>query len=437
MPVNPTLASILTASAVPPVGTSFTNSGPQLIADIQQHIQNDIDPNAIVGNPGNSQQITGARLRISAMAITVVTITSTNGAAGSYSYIVVAKNNLSNTQPSATTSTTTGPTTLSSVNFNTLTWTPVTGATQYDVYRSAGGSSQGLIAANITALTLVDTGIAGDTTTAPAQSALFAAQGQRDLLLTALGLPQLVVVTPQGTVGSTNYTYVVAAYDYVGIASATGVQTTTGNATLTSGNNNLITWNYVPGAVGYYVFRSASSGTPSGTGLIGTVAQAEQGSFSFSDTGITAVAASVATGNTTGSAEVPGNAYVSGLALTNGTSANTTATTTTLTTANMLCNTLLRSGGTTPTDTTPTAVAIVAALGGPAAVKVGMSWRWTIRNACSGTETLGAGSGVTLAAGNTNTTLTVTAHEFLIVLTNVTPGSEAITIYSLGIGTTY
>lgn len=94
----------------------------------------------------------------------------------------------------------------------------------------------------------------------------------------------------------------------------------------------------------------------------------------------------------------------------------------------LLCGTLRRAGANTATDTTPTAAQLVAALSG---VQNGQALKWTIRNEGTGTHTLANGTGVTLATGNTNTTATVSAHDFLIAFTNVVPGSEAVTIYSL------
>lgn len=122
--------------------------------------------------------------------------------------------------------------------------------------------------------------------------------------------------------------------------------------------------------------------------------------------------------------------YVKGSLLTQGAPATlSNAAGQTLSTAQMLNAVLLRSGAAGVTDTTPTAAALVAALPG---VVAGQSYIWTIRNANSGTLTLAAGSGVTLASGNTNTTSTVNAHYWLVQFTNVTPSSEAVTIYSLG-----
>jgi hypothetical protein len=101
----------------------------------------------------------------------------------------------------------------------------------------------------------------------------------------------------------------------------------------------------------------------------------------------------------------------------------------TLTTAQMIVPLLDRTGSSTPTDTTPTAAALVAALPG---VKAGSSFEWSYRNRGSGTATLAGGTGVTSATGNTLTVATLHTRRFLIVFVTVTPGSEAITIYSLG-----
>ena len=80
-------------------------------------------------------------------------------------------------------------------------------------------------------------------------------------------------------------------------------------------------------------------------------------------------------------------------------------------------------------DVTPTAALLVAAL--PSAV-VGTSFVFTIRNDADAAETITvtAGSGATLSG-----TMTIAQNnlkQFLVVLTNVTSGAEAYTVYSLG-----
>ena len=98
-----------------------------------------------------------------------VTNQGTPGAT-SYSYVIVAKNANGTTTPSGTTTTTTGNATLTGVNFNRISWTAVTGATSYDVYRTASGgtpSSTGRISISLAATTLDDTGLAGDSASVP------------------------------------------------------------------------------------------------------------------------------------------------------------------------------------------------------------------------------------------------------------------------------
>jgi len=96
------------------------------------------------------------------------TVSPTGGASGSYSYIVVATGVPGGFSPSAAGSTSSGPTTLSSSAYNTVSWTAVPNATGYIIYRSVGGTTQGKIAAVATGtVSLVDNGLAGDGTTAP------------------------------------------------------------------------------------------------------------------------------------------------------------------------------------------------------------------------------------------------------------------------------
>lgn len=79
--------------------------------------------------------------------------------------------------------------------------------------------------------------------------------------LRALATPGAPAVSPQGTAGTTSYTYYVIAKDRNGkrtTASAAG-STTTGNATLSATNFNRISWTAVPGAVSYDVLKGNTS----------------------------------------------------------------------------------------------------------------------------------------------------------------------------------
>lgn len=71
------------------------------------------------------------------------------------------------TAAGAASTTSTGTATLSTANFNRLTWSAVAGASGYDVYRTVGGATQGKIVSATTALTVDDTGLAGGGETAP------------------------------------------------------------------------------------------------------------------------------------------------------------------------------------------------------------------------------------------------------------------------------
>jgi len=87
--------------------------------------------------------------------------------ATTYTYKIVAMHRHGQTAASAAGSTAIGNAVLSSSNFNRITWTAVTGATAYRVYRTVGGATTGQIAIVGEVLQLDDTGLTGDATTAP------------------------------------------------------------------------------------------------------------------------------------------------------------------------------------------------------------------------------------------------------------------------------
>lgn len=99
-----------------------------------------------------------------------ITPQGTTGAA-TWTYKVEALNADQTSIASAAGSTTTGNATLSSTNFNRITWSAVTGASAYRIHRTAVGTSPtttGVIAiVGSSALQLDDTGLTGDATTAP------------------------------------------------------------------------------------------------------------------------------------------------------------------------------------------------------------------------------------------------------------------------------
>ncbi len=106
---------------------------------------------------------------------TPVGVTATvNGTAGSttISYKVVANGTVGTTAASSAATVTTANATLSTTNSVTVAWDAVPGAVSYTLYRTAAGgtpSTTGALtgATALTVLTFTDTGVAGDSTTAP------------------------------------------------------------------------------------------------------------------------------------------------------------------------------------------------------------------------------------------------------------------------------
>ena len=110
------------------------------------------------------------RASLSTPSAPTITPQGTTGAS-TWTYKVEALNRDQTSIASAAGSTTTGNATLSSTNFNRITWTAVTGASAYRIYRTAVATSPtttGVIAiVGASALQLDDTGLAGDASTAP------------------------------------------------------------------------------------------------------------------------------------------------------------------------------------------------------------------------------------------------------------------------------
>jgi hypothetical protein len=74
-------------------------------------------------------------------------------------------------------------------------------------------------------------------------------------VFTALTTPTNLAITPTGSAGSTHYSYRVSAYNLTGETLAcVSVETTTGNATLSSTNYNALAWTAVSNAVGYNIY---------------------------------------------------------------------------------------------------------------------------------------------------------------------------------------
>ena len=113
----------------------------------------------------------------------------------------------------------------------------------------------------------------------------------------SLSTPGTPTITPQGTAGSTAYSYKVVARNATGTTDAgTAGSTSTGNATLDGTNYNRITWTAVTNATGYEIYRTASAGTPATTGWISSLGAVT----TLDDTGLTGDSTTAPTSNTTG-----------------------------------------------------------------------------------------------------------------------------------------
>lgn len=102
--------------------------------------------------------------------------------------------------------------------------------------------------------------------------------------LPSLATPAAPVITMGGVTGASTWTYKIEALNrnQTSIASAAG-STTTGNATLTNTNNNVVTWVAVPGASAYRIYRTVVATSPTTTGVIAIVGAS---ALSFVDTGV-------------------------------------------------------------------------------------------------------------------------------------------------------
>src|SRR3990167_5783147 len=102
-------------------------------------------------------------VEISTPAVPTITPVGTTGAT-TYGYKIVGKDGITTTAASTEGTTATGNATLSSTNYNAITWAAVSNTLDYDIYRTTGGATQGLIGTT-TGIVFNDTGLAGDAST--------------------------------------------------------------------------------------------------------------------------------------------------------------------------------------------------------------------------------------------------------------------------------
>lgn len=127
------------------------------------------------------------------------------------------------------------------------------------------------------------------------------------LAIDKLGTPSAPTVANVGTTGATTRGYKVVAVTNAGTTLPSAeTQTTTANATLSGSNYTRITWDQVPGAIAYDVYRSTGGGSNgTSTGKLGTFAASTTGQMKFDDTGQTASGSEPAA-NTTGDLTLAG-----------------------------------------------------------------------------------------------------------------------------------
>jgi hypothetical protein len=126
-----------------------------------------------------------------------------------------------------------------------------------------------------------------------------------------------------------------------------------------------------------------------------------------------------------------GFAHLSSLAYPKMTAAtDTTAAAITMTAAQILGGLILRDpNGAGRADLVPTAAALVAAIPGAG---VGSAFEFTIRNTADAAETITVTTNTGVTLSGTMTIAQNNSKRFVAVFTNVTLGSEAVTVYSLG-----
>ncbi len=262
-----------------------------------------------------SAQISGAigsnGLTITGLTTPTAPTVAPQGTTGSttYGYAVSAFDTGNSSPPSPVTLTTTGNATLSGTNYNQITWSAVTGATGYNIYRTFGGGSTGLIGTIYTGSTLQlnDTGLTASGTvpttvnnttnvfnvqTGSGSTTLSAntATGQVSIDNTAstLSAPTSLAVGSTGSsagdsLGTATYYYKVTAIDSNGGETTPSTEV---SHTFASGTTNYVTltWTAVTGASGYHVYRGTSSGKE--TGYYTTLGLISSGTtVTFTDTG--------------------------------------------------------------------------------------------------------------------------------------------------------
>jgi hypothetical protein len=186
-------------------------------------------------------------------------------------------------------------------NYNTVTWSAVSNAAYYEIYRTGTSLTNGIIARVLSTATLSfnDYGIAGDGSTLPTTGtqgfitwsnagtidtaisrnaagiveldngteAIWGSLKGNNLISIQLAAVAAPTITQHGSTGSGHITYLVIAKaaDGTAVGSSNTTATTASNATLSASNYNIVTFTTVPGAASYDIYRTAASGMTSPT----------------------------------------------------------------------------------------------------------------------------------------------------------------------------
>jgi hypothetical protein len=228
-----------------------------------------------------SDVVAALQTAVQAVPVTppVVVVTPLAPASTTQTYAVVAKIGTQTVPGTATI--TTGAATLSAAASNNISWNTIPGAV-YDVYRTAGGSTQGKIASNLPGVTLniyggpqatlqsvslVDTGLSADGSTVPGFNTsgtlahglvepvqVLAANGAISLVtgnvvitkgsVAAITLPQPIAGSAQsgGQDGASLTVTTTTAYAHTITTAASGINGTLHIATFTAGAGNSVTF---------------------------------------------------------------------------------------------------------------------------------------------------------------------------------------------------
>lgn len=111
-------------------------------------------------------------------------------------------------------------------------------------------------------------------------------------------------------------------------------------------------------------------------------------------------------------------------------STDATAAAVTFTVTQVLGGLILRDpNGAARADLLPTAAALVAAIEG---IQIGTAFYFDIRNTADAAETITITTNTGLTLSGTMTIAQNNSKRFCVVFTNITSGTEAVTVYSLG-----